>query len=182
MKLSIIIPVLIFLAGCATNEQSSVDSLASQEHQAAVVEKARMEQLKAKQMEIEQEQERQKQKELENKKIDAEYVMALKTNKCEKQYWSRYEFGEYFQTIASRNKITPHDVIYGDAYTRRNISRAVWSEAFENLVKYSATHMPDAIKNKFEQEFEDEAKKNQNQKSVFNVSIKRDYECYKKLK
>ena len=42
--------------------------------------------------------------------------------------------------------------------------------------------MPDAISNKFNQELPTEAEKEKNKKAVFNTSIKRDYECYKKLK
>lgn len=124
----------------------------------------------------------QKAEQLENLQIDNDYKNALKTNICEKQYWSRYEFAEYFIHFAKIAKITPYDVIAGDTYQRRDLKGYSWDEFFNNYAKYVGSHMPDQIRNKFDQEFESEEKKTQNQKSVFNMSIKRDYDCYKKLK
>lgn len=118
----------------------------------------------------------------EKNKVESAYKAALKTNKCEKKYWSRYEFGEYFTSFAKRGKITPYDVVNGSEYERRHLKLYSWDEFLNNYVKYVGNLMPDTMKQKFEQEFNSEEAKVKNQKAVFNLSIQRDYDCYKKLK
>lgn len=117
-----------------------------------------------------------------NKEIEAAYKQALKTNNCAKEYWSRYEFAEYFTSFAKIGKVTPYDVLNGSPYERRNLTQYSYDEFFNNYAKYVGSHMPEAFRDKFEQEFPSEEEKTKNQKSVFNTSIMRDYECYKKLK
>ncbi len=137
----------------------------------------------AKKEKDEQELAKEKEKtETSQKNVDADYRTFLKTNKCEKKNWSRYEFGRYFQELASKNKIAPYDVMWGDAYARRNISSFLLKEINDNFFKYIAYHMPEPISRKFNQEFPTEEEKEKNAKAVFNTSIKRDYGCYKKLK
>lgn len=116
-----------------------------------------------------------------NKKIDAAYKAALKSNKCDKKQWSRYKHSEFFISAAAEGKITPYDVAWGDAYTRRNVPATRTLFLMSHLSDY-LVEMPEAIHNKFNQEFPTEAAKEKNQKAVFNTSIKRDYDCYKKLK
>lgn len=103
-------------------------------------------------------------------------------NKCDRAFWTRYEFGGYFQELADENKITPYEVVFGDAYARRNISRALWNEAKTNFFNYWITHMPRPAQAMMGQKFPTEQEYDANQKAVFNASIKRDYECYRKLK
>lgn len=125
------------------------------------------------------------------------YADFLKTNKCEKQYWSRYELAEFFQTKADRNKLTPYDLVTGDSYTRRGVSAADQLGAQTRYINY-LTEMPEPINKKFNQRFrgngkntsdndtiknyESKEKQTKNQRVVFNNSVKRDYECYLKLK
>lgn len=110
--------------------------------------------------------------------IEDNYRKFLKSpNKCEKKYWTRYEFGQYFQDLANRNKISAWDVANGDAYTRRNISTFVRPEISDNYSTYIVVHMPEAAREKFEKSSEKEEKA-----AVFNACIRRDYECYKRLK
>lgn len=119
---------------------------------------------------------------LDPKKINNDYKEALRRSKCEKKFWARYEFGNYFGSLASINKITPYDIIAGDDYARRNISKMVWYEAFDNYTKYLSFQFPEAVKNKFDQEMSNDQEKKRNERLVFNEQVKRDYECYKKLK
>lgn len=114
-----------------------------------------------------------------NKKIELDYNEILKNNNCDKKYWFRYEFGNYFQTIADRNKVTPYDLIVGDAYSKRNISQSLQKEIMENYFRY---RMPDAIMEKFAEKLGSEELEEQNRKTVWNNSVERDNFCYKKLK
>ncbi len=120
------------------------------------------------------------------KKTVSEYREFLKANNCEAQYWSRYEFGWYFQRIATPNKITPFDLIFGDAYKTRNIDKAVLREANKNYFTYLNQQMPDPIREMFFTasggELDEIFAQKIDPKSVFNTSVRRDYECYVKLK
>jgi hypothetical protein len=113
-------------------------------------------------------------KKAKKERIDSEYIVFLKTNNCEKANWSRYEYGEYFHSISTHFKVTPYDLVFGDAYTTRKIRKDLLAEAKRNYFSYVNDEMPQPIHDKYFQ-IED-------QKTVFNTSVKRDYECYKKLK
>jgi hypothetical protein len=107
-------------------------------------------------------------------RIDSDYKEFIKSNKCDTARWSSYEYGAYFQMLGDIFKITPYDIVFGDAYTVRKIKSDNLSEAKSNYFKYVNHHMPKPIQDKFFEII--------GQREVFNLSIKRDYECYLKLK
>jgi len=118
------------------------------------------------------------------KRLQAEnqYQSFLKTFNCNAKDWARYEFGEYFQSLALQYKISPFDLAKGDAYARRNIPAALKEEIQRNYHNYTNTHIPWETANKFYLRFPTIEEEWKNQRAVFNELIKRDYGCYKKLK
>lgn len=125
-----------------------------------------------------------KQEDEKAKRIQAEdqYQSFLKTYKCNPGEWSRYEFGAYFQKLAFIHKISPYDLAKGADYARRNISPDMKNEIQRNYFNYTNTNIPWQIANKFYQNFPTIEAEAKNQRSIFNDLVKRDSECYKKLK
>ncbi|MBX2996309.1 MAG: BatD family protein [Bdellovibrionaceae bacterium] len=109
------------------------------------------------------------------------YKDFLKTNKCEKQFWSRYAVGEQYHSLAAKNKVSPYDLAFGDDHTLRNVSVADRLWATSKFVDY-LSELPEPLTKKYNNAFASESATSANKKSVFNMAVRRDHDCHAKLK
>lgn len=100
----------------------------------------------------------------------------LLNSKCSTDKWNSYQFGEYFTSLARRNKITPWQVANGTSYERRNISSFLYSEISDNYIKLLVYHFPDGIYPYFE------SLPREKQAPIFNEIVKKYNACYQQLK
>ena len=114
-------------------------------------------------------------------KVTLEYEQFLKTNKCETNYWQRYKRANQIKQTAESGKISPYDLAFGDEYTRRNVSSILRIGIGGTIWDY-LRDMPNISNDKFKQEFPNKQDEKANKTKVFNTSVKRDHECYLKLK
>jgi hypothetical protein len=89
--------------------------------------------------------------------------------------------GEQYHSFAAKNKVSPYELAFGDDHTLRNVSAADRLWATGRFIDYLA-ELPEPLTKKFNNTFASENATAANKKSVFNTAVKRDHECYLKLK
>lgn len=110
--------------------------------------------------------------------IKNDFEKEMSDKNCNKDLWLKYKWGNIFQTEANEAKITPFDIIYGDPYTTRNIEYNLLIALQDGFINYVTTSFTPVEKEMF---FATESG-SQQRKTVFNKIVKKDYNCYNKLK
>lgn len=110
--------------------------------------------------------------------IKNDFEKEMSDKNCNKDLWLKYKWGNIFQTEANEAKITPFDIIYGDPYTTRNIEAGLLIALKNGFIDYASTWFTPT---EFEMFSATEIGSKQ-RKDIFNRIVKKDYNCYNKLK
>ncbi|MCM1324469.1 MAG: hypothetical protein NC218_10115 [Acetobacter sp.] len=123
-----------------------------------------------------QEEEEEKRDELRRRQLENEFNKDLRDGKCSKAKWNKYEFGNYYKKLSRQYNINPYEIIWGDAYTTRNINYLTKLNILENSISY-IRHFSEAeiyMYTKNEDKYE--------KQKIFNKIVEKDNNCYLKLK